>query len=101
LNTFRAPKVRFLAKHHISGHYKKIWIFRDFLEILGGSGHFQPIPDNNFIGQNRKNREKSDFSKICYIVAGNMMFGRKLAFGGLESIQKPYIDHPTQYGVIL
>ena len=29
-----------------------------------------------------------------------MIFGRKSAFWGPESIQKPYIDHPTQYGVI-
>ena len=29
-----------------------------------------------------------------------MIFGRKSAFWGPESIQKLYIDHPTQYGVI-
>ena len=28
-----------------------------------------------------------------------MIFGRKSAFWGLESIQKPYIDYPTRYGV--
>ena len=38
-------------------------------------------------------------SIIFYIVAGNMIFGRKSAFWGLESIQKPYIDYPTRYGV--
>ena len=39
-------------------------------------------------------------SIIFYKVAGNMMFGRKSAFCVPESIQKPYIDHPTQYGII-
>ena len=29
-----------------------------------------------------------------------MIFGRKLALWGPESTQKPYIDHPTQYGDI-
>ena len=33
-------------------------------------------------------------------MAGNIISGRKSAFLGPESIQKPYIDHPTQYGVI-
>ena len=30
-----------------------------------------------------------------------MVFGRKSAFWGPESTQKPYIDYPTQYGAIL
>jgi len=77
-----------------------------FLDIVGGSGHFRPISATNYIGQNhenRKNREKCDFSiiHIFYMVAGNMIFGRKSTLWGPESTQKPYIDHPTQYGVIL
>ena len=78
-----------------------------FLSIFQGSGHFRPIPATNYIGQNRKNREKSpkiakysifQKSMFFYIVAGNMIFGRKSAFWGPESTQKPYIDLPTQYG---
>ena len=30
-----------------------------------------------------------------------MIFGRKSALWGPESVQKPYIDHPTQYGTNL
>ena len=40
-------------------------------------------------------------SKIFYIVAGNMIFGRKLTLWTPESPQKAYIDHPTQYDRIL
>jgi len=70
-------------------------------KILGGSGHFRPIPATNYIGQNRKNRQKSKKNPIFqnsiffYVVSGNMIFGRKSALWGPESTQKPYIDYPT------
>ena len=40
-------------------------------------------------------------SMIFYIVAGNMIFYRKLAFWTFESTQKSYIDLPTKYDFIL
>ena len=74
-----------------------------FLSIFQGSGHFRPIPATYYVGQNRKNRKKFDFSKIhifFYIVAGNMIFGRKSVLWNPESPQKAYIEHPTQFGHI-
>ena len=38
---------------------------------------------------------------MFYVVAGNMIFGRKLTLWTPESPQKAYIDHPTQYDRIL
>ena len=56
--------------------------------------------------QNQENHQKiaknAIFQKsiFCYIVAGNMIFGRKLVLWTPESTQKAYIEHPTQFGHI-
>ena len=76
-----------------------------FLSIIYTSGHFQPIPATNHIVQNRKNRSKIRKNRFfqksiyCDIVSGNMIFGRKWVLWTSQSIQKPYIDLPTQYGL--
>ena len=56
--------------------------------------------------QNQENHQKiaknAIFQKsiFCYIVAGNMIFDRKLIFWTPESTQKAYIEHLTQFGHI-
>ena len=51
--------------------------------------------------ENHENHQKIEkiaiFQKsiFCYLVAGNMIFGRKTALWTPESPQKAYIDHPT------
>ena len=56
--------------------------------------------------QNQENHQKiaknAIFQKsiFCYIVAGNMIFDRKLVLWTSESTQKAYIDHSTQLGHI-
>ena len=78
-----------------------------FLKIFHVSGHFWPIPATNQIGKNHENHQKIEkipiFQKsiFCCIVAGNMIFGRKLALWTPEKPHKAYIDHPTSYGYIL
>ena len=81
-----------------------------FLIIIGRFDKFRPIPAAIHIEKLRKNRENSQkiaknaiFQnlKIFDIVAGNMIFGRKLTLWTPESPQKAYIDHPTHYGAIL
>ena len=78
-----------------------------FFLIFGRSGHFRPISATNQITKISKKMQKIaknaifQNSKIFYIVAGNMIFGRKLTLWTPESPQKAYIDHPTQYDRIL
>ena len=63
-----------------------------------------PLPADSGHHPYRKNHENHQkiekiaiFQKsiFCYIVAGNMIFGRKSAPWTPESPQKAYIDHPT------
>ena len=76
-----------------------------FSKFFHTSGHFRPIPATNHIGQNHKNRPKIRKNRFfqksiyCDIVSGNMIFGRKWVLWTSQSIQKPYIDLPTQYGL--
>ena len=54
--------------------------------------------------QNQENHQKiaknAIFQKFifCYIVAGNMIFGRRLVLWTPESTQKAYIEHRAQFG---
>ena len=72
-----------------------------FLTIFHVSGHFRPIPATDRINKihkiTKKSPKKSIFRKsiFCFIVAKNMIFGRKLAIWAPESTQKTYIDPPT------
>ena len=68
---------------------------------------FWPFPADSGHQWNReksKNHQKMSknaiFQKLifCYVVAGNVIFGRKMTLWGPESPQKPYIDHPTSWG---
>ena len=77
-----------------------------FLTIFHISGRFWPIPAMNRINKNRKksyNMSKNTIfqkSIFCYVVAGNMIFCRKLALWTSESTQKHHIDFPTWYDSI-
>ena len=61
----------------------------------------RPLPADSGDRKNHKNHQKIEKNAIfqksifCYIVAGNMIFGRKLTLWTPESPQKAYIDHPT------
>ena len=80
-----------------------------FLIIFYQFGYFRPIPatiPHESDWQNQENHQKiaknAIFQKsiFCYIVAGNMIFGRKCVLWTPESPQKAYIEHPTQFGHI-
>ena len=83
---------------------------KEFQEhIFDNNSSIRPLPadpGHESDWQNQENHQKvaknAIFQKsiFFYMVAGNMIFGRKLALWGPESTQKPYIDHPTQYGDI-
>ena len=77
--------------------------------IFGNFSYFRPLPADPGHESHQQNSKKAQkilknaiFQKsiIFYRVAGNMIFGRKLALWTPESTQKPHIDPPTQYGFI-
>ena len=90
-------------RHENTSKESKEYIFENFSFV-------RPLPADSGHHPDRKNRENHQkiekiaiFQKsiFCYIVAGNMIFGRKSALWTSESPQKAYIDHPTWYGYIL
>ena len=74
-----------------------------FLIIFHRSGPLSADPRHESDLQNQENHQRiaknAIFQKsiFCYIVAGNMIFGRKWVLWTPESTQKAYIEHPTQF----
>ena len=65
-----------------------------FLVTIGTPGHFRPVPATIYIGQHKRILQKYQknrffrFFQYCPEVAGNVIYGRKLAFGAPESAWK-------------
>ena len=90
-------------RHENTSKESQEYIFENYIYV-------RPLPADSGHHPDRKNHENHQkiekiaiFQKsiFCYIVAGNMIFGRKSALWTPESPQKAYIDHPTWYGYIL
>ena len=84
-------------RHENTSKESKEYIFENYI-------YARPLPADSGHHPDRKNHENHQkiekiaiFQKsiFCYIVAGNMIFGRKSALWTPESPQKAYIDHPT------
>ena len=84
-------------RHENTSKESQEYIFEIFICV-------RPLPADSGHHSDRKNHENHQkiekiaiFQKsiFCYIVAGNMIFGRKSALWTPESPQKAYIDHPT------
>ena len=89
-------------RHENTSKESQEYIFENYI-------YARPLPADSGHHSDRKNHENHQkiekiaiFQKsiFCYIVAGNMIFGRKWVLWTPESPQKAYIDHPTQFGHI-
>ena len=84
-------------RHENTSKESKEYIFENIMCV-------RPLPADSGHQSGWKNHENHQkiekigiFRKsiFCSIVAGNMIFGRKMALWTPKSPQKPYIDHPT------